>query len=182
MSRGGFVPCHLSVVLDGDGFADVSAAALGAWLRLRCLGEFTGQAVRFKALERRGVSVDMLAELVTAGIATETDGAFEAIGMPGIPRKPSDEPEEIRGRVARFREREKQREKSDPIRSNPIQGNAVTRYGVLHDGEDEREHDHAYLRSHGLCLRCRQPAAETNPLTSAGMHRFPDCQSLELIP
>jgi hypothetical protein len=125
--RGGFFPIHLAVLLNGDGFPDVSLEALGAWLRLRGLGEFLGGPVSLKALAKVGVTPVMLDELQAASMATEADGSYEAVGMP-LYIKPSDAPERVRERMAASRagvpvaEYREQREKeAKRIQSNPIQ-------------------------------------------------------------
>lgn len=137
--RGGFFPIHLAVLLNGDAFPDLSAAALGAWVRLRALGEFTGEPVSPKAAARLGITSEMIDELRTAGLL---DGELVAIGMPGIPRKPSDEPEATRARKAAEREREKQREK--PSESNPIQSSVTPSRVTERDGVEKDADDEAY--------------------------------------
>jgi hypothetical protein len=150
MSRGGFFPIHVGVLLSGEQFPELSLAGLGAWVRLRGLCELSEAPAGRKALARCGVGDDELDQLVGSGLATETDGAYQAVGMPGLSRKPSDEPAAIRERVQRFREKGTERESPESIQSNPIQSNAVTRYGALPDGDDrsfEEYERHEKLRN-----------------------------------
>lgn len=131
-ARGGFLAIYPALLLSGDGFPDLSLAAVGGWLRIRATSEITGEPVSSRTAERLGLAADVLAELTTAGLLTETEGRLEAIGMPLAPGKPSDSPEAIRERVAKFREREKEaKRESTPLRSTPLQSNAVTRYSAL---------------------------------------------------
>ncbi len=131
-ARGGFLAIYPAILLSGDDFPDLSLAAVGAWLRIRATSEMTGEPVSSRTAERLGVTADVLAELIAAGLLTEAEGRLEAIGMPEAPGKPSDSPEAIRGRVAKFREREKEaKRESNPLHSTPLQSNAVTRYGAL---------------------------------------------------
>jgi hypothetical protein len=63
-------------------------------------------------------------ELLAAGLATEADGRIEAVGMPDLRRKPSDEPEATRLRKQREREREAERESTSI--TSPLLHSSVT--------------------------------------------------------
>jgi hypothetical protein len=101
MRRGGCVILQVSELLEGDRFPDLTAAALGTWVRLKAMIEITGEPVGARQIERlcRDESVGRaLDELEAAGLLSEADGRYAAIGMPEPPSKPSDRPEATRER------------------------------------------------------------------------------------
>ena len=104
MMRGGYVAVQVSAIMTGDPWTDISSAAVGGWVRLRCASELTGEPVSQHQAERMGVTLEVLAELEAAQLVDNTDGKYRAHGMPEPPRKPSDDPARIRERVSRFRE------------------------------------------------------------------------------
>jgi hypothetical protein len=123
-ARGGFLAIYPAVLLSGDGFPDLSPAAVGGWLRIRATSELTGEPLTTRTAERLGLTADLLAELVGAGVLTETDGRYAAIGMPEPPRKPSDSPEAIAARQRAYRERHRAGEVTtlsrSPVHSTPL--------------------------------------------------------------
>ena len=52
--RGGYVPVQVATLLQGDGFPDLSLAAVGGWLRIRATSELTGESVTARTAERLG--------------------------------------------------------------------------------------------------------------------------------
>jgi hypothetical protein len=144
--RGGYVAIFPAILLSGDGFPDLSPAAVGGWLRIRATSEMTGEPVSSRTSERLGVTADVLAELTTAGLLTETEGRLEAIGMPEAPRKPSDSPEAIAARQRAYRDRHQANDSGrpspapPPVHSTPlysVPGNALQRV----TGRDTKEND-----------------------------------------
>lgn len=103
MMRGGFVAVQVATLLEGDAFPDLSLAAVGGWLRIRATSELTGEPVSSRVAERLGLTADVLAELVAAGVLEEVDGGHNAIGMPEPPRRPSETPEAWTERQRRHR-------------------------------------------------------------------------------
>jgi hypothetical protein len=98
---------QVSELLEGDRFPDLTAAALGTWVRLKAMTEITGEPISARQIDRHGFESSALDELDAAGLLTETDGRFEATGMPEPERWPSATPEAVRKRVAAHRERQR---------------------------------------------------------------------------
>jgi hypothetical protein len=136
-ARGGYEAIYPTVILHGEAFADLSEAALGAWLRLRSVAVLVGEPPCLRQLERAGVTSGSLSELLKAGLALETDGHYTALGMPEPPRPPSDSPEARRERQRRHRMAEACHEGHGvtsvtgeiPVDSSPVQS-SVTGHGV----------------------------------------------------
>ncbi|MGD0247849.1 MAG: hypothetical protein ABSB75_02240 [Candidatus Limnocylindrales bacterium] len=193
MRRGGCVILQISELLHGEAFPDLSLAALGAWVRLRAASELTGEPIGKREVDRLGISAEVLAELVGTKIVVADSDHYQAIGMPEPERNPSDDPEKTRERQEAHRlgisVKELRARKSNPpleplpsdqVRSGQVRSHESRRDDVTNGVTDE-DHDAAYLRAHGLCLRCRQPGDENNPIDHAGRHRFPDCRTLHTI-
>jgi hypothetical protein len=197
MRRGGCVILQVSELLQGAAFPDLSLSALGAWVCLKAAEELTGEGIGPRQMERLGIGAEVLAELSASGLATCTADHWTAAGMPEPAGKPSDAPEAVRERqeasrlgisVAELRSRKNPpappvSSESDQVRSGVTPSRVTTRDEALPTNavvvatdDDETEADRAYLRAHRLCLRCRQPGYEGNPITSAGRHRFADCR------
>jgi hypothetical protein len=134
-ARGGFLAIYPAILLSGDGFPDLSPAAVGGWLRIRATSELTGEPLTTRTAERLGLTADLLAELVGAGVLEETGGRYAAIGMPEPPRKPSDTPEAIAARQRTYRERHRAVEvttlSDSPVRSTPLHSTPVSHRNAL---------------------------------------------------
>jgi hypothetical protein len=149
MSRGGYFAIRPAVVLQADGWADLSCSALGSWIRLRASAELTELPVSDRTAERLGVTADDMETLRAAGLLEETPAGILAVGMPGPAKNPSDDPERVRARVAAHRakvaaakgERKTLHPKKEttPVHSIPFQSNEVTTVTALHapDGVDD---------------------------------------------
>lgn len=142
MSRGGYFAIRPAVVLQADGWADLSCSELGAWVRLRASAELTELPVSERAAERLGVTLADLEALRSAGLLDEAPDGVLAVGMPGPAKNPSDEPERVRARVAAHRaahpapskgERKPLHPKKEttPVHSIPFQSNEVTPLQVV---------------------------------------------------
>ncbi len=108
MSRGGYFVIRPAVILQTDGWADLSCAAVGAWVRLRASAELTEQPVSERASERLGVTADDLETLRAAGLIDDTADGVLAVGMPQPGKNPSDEPAAMAARKAKSRKTAKE--------------------------------------------------------------------------
>jgi hypothetical protein len=106
--RGGFVAVWPVAVLQGDSFADLTLAQLGAWLRLRCAQEMLNEPFSRKAARRLGVSESIISILLGARLLDDLgDGllTIHDIEDSRPHRKPSDAPEATRQRQTEYRAR-----------------------------------------------------------------------------
>jgi hypothetical protein len=191
-ARGGFLAIYPAILLSGDGFPDLSLAAVGAWLRIRATSEITGEPVSSRTTERLGVTVDVLAELNAASMLEATDDHYLAIGMPDAPRRPSDTPGAWSERQAarragltvdeyRARQTGEVTTLSDsPVRSTPLHSTPVSRGHALsrvtgRDTSDLAGKYEAMVESgDGPCHVCGKPIerTDTEVMTPTGpMHQ-----------
>ncbi|MGA2502407.1 MAG: hypothetical protein ABSH20_32095 [Tepidisphaeraceae bacterium] len=134
MTRGGFFAVYASTLLVGDGFPDLTLAGIGGWLRLRAAFDLTEEPVTEARVEQLGLSTELLDELKAAHVLEETDGRYTPVGMPDMPRRPSDEPEATRLRKAREREREKEaKRESTSLHVTPLHSSVTTSRVTLRD-------------------------------------------------
>lgn len=134
---------QVSELLEGDRFPDLTAAALGTWVRLKAMTEITGEPISARQIERHGFDNLALTELSAAGLLTEADGCFEAIGMPEPERKPSDRPDAWRERQQRSRANRAPSPAPSPVRSDQLSiSSGVTPSRVTgRDGTDSHADD-----------------------------------------
>jgi hypothetical protein len=138
--RGGFVAVQIAELREGETFPDLSNSALGGWVRLRALNELTGGPIGQHQLERLNLS-EVIDELQAAGVVSDDDDQFEAVGMPN-PHKPSDERGQVRARVSKYRAKRRNAQinsESDQIRSEVTPGNALQR--VTDEPKGDSFHD-----------------------------------------
>lgn len=184
MSRGGYFAIRPAVVLQADGWADLSCSELGAWVRLRASAELTELPVSERAAERLGVTLADLEALRAAGLLDEAPDGVLAVGMPGAAAKnPSDDPERVRARVAAHRARaaaakgERKsldpKKETTPLQSIPFQSNEVTTVTALRAPEVVKDvYRETLSLNEGLESVDR---TETAPAIIPGRPTVPEC-------
>jgi hypothetical protein len=182
--RGGYVAVQISALLSGDPWPDLSNAALGAWVRLRAVSDLTGEPVTLRAADRLGISGELLAELVAAGVTIKEGDRYAADGMPRY-IYPSEAPEAVRERnaasragirVADYRARN-ENPPAPPVNSTQIkstQGDSSLLVTTRDDGslkDDDDRASEAYAKGPVKCAKCGAVILGASLRTGAGpMH------------